>query len=363
MSQPKLFEPFLLGAQKLANRVVMAPLTRNRASAEGDVPTELMAQYYRQRAGAGLIVSEATQISPQGKGYIQTPGIYSDAQVAGWRAIAEAVHGAGGKIFAQLWHVGRISHVDLQPGGAAPVAPSALTARAKTFVSTGFVDTSAPRALETAEIPALIADYVRAAENAVLKAGLDGVEIHAANGYLLDQFLRDKTNLRSDIYGGSPENRRRLVLEIVDAVVGALGPGRVGLRLSPVSTFNDIADSDPQNLFNGLADALSSKTLAYLHVIEGETGGSREAAFDYAALKKAFGGVYLANNGYDRETAIAAIDQGRADLIAFGRPFIANPDLVARLAENAPLNALDPNTLYGGGAEGYVDYPALEPGR
>jgi N-ethylmaleimide reductase len=356
--EAKIFEPYRLGDLELRNRVVMAPLTRNRAGA-GETPNALMADYYRQRAGAGLIVTEATQISQQGQGYIHTPGIFSEAQIAGWRSVTDAVHSAGGLIFVQLWHVGRISHVSLQPNGGAPVAPSAIRANTKTFVESGFVDVSEPRALEPSEIPGIVADYARAAVNAKA-AGFDGVEIHAANGYLLDQFQKDGCNHRTDAYGGSIENRCRLTLEVVDAILEALPPERVGIRLSPVSPANDAVDSNPQPLFGYLAAHLSERKLAYIHAIEGATGGERDVApFDFGALRKAFSGAYIANNGYDRDLAIKTIEDGEADLIAFGRPFISNPDLVERLRRNAPLNPLDQKTLYGGGAEGYTDYPAL----
>jgi N-ethylmaleimide reductase len=359
-AEAELFQPFVLGDLPLRNRVVMAPLTRNRAGGGGEAPNALMAEYYRQRAGAGLIVSEASQISQQGQGYIFTPGIYSDEQVHGWRLVTDAVHQAGGKIFIQLWHVGRVSHVSLQPGGGAPVAPSAIRANTKTFVETGFVDTSTPRALELGEIPGIVADYARAAANAQA-AGFDGVEIHAANGYLLDQFQKDGSNHRTDAYGGTIENRCRLTLEVVDAIAKILPPGKIGIRLSPVSPANDDVDSQPQPLFDYLVGELSRRKLVYIHVIEGATGGARDiAAFDFAALRKNFSGAYIANNGYDRDLAIKTIASGAADLVAFGRPFIANPDLVERLRHNAPLNALNQNTLYGGAAEGYTDYPALE---
>lgn len=360
-AEAELFQPFVLGDLHLRNRVVMAPLTRNRAIGGGEAPNELMAEYYRQRSGAGLIVSEATQISQQGQGYIFTPGIYADEQVRGWRLVTDAVHEAGGTIFVQLWHVGRVSHVSLQAGGGAPVAPSAIRANTKTFIATGFADVSEPRALELSEIPGVVADYAKAAANA-LAAGFDGVEIHAANGYLLDQFQKDGSNHRTDCYGGSIENRCRLTLEVVDAITKILPPGRVGIRLSPVSPANDALDSHPQPLFDHLVRELSARKLLYIHVIEGATGGARDIApFDFAALRKGFSGAYMANNGYSRQLAINAVASGAADLVAFGRPFISNPDLVERLRLDAPLNELDRATLYGGGAEGYTDYPALEP--
>ena len=354
-----LFEPFRLGDLELKNRIVMAPLTRNRATDGTDAPNDLNADYYRQRASAGLIISEASQISQQGQGYIHTPGIYSAAQVEGWKKVTEAVHAAGGRIVIQLWHVGRISHVSLQAGGAAPVAPSAIQAKTKTFVAGGFADVSMPRALDIAEIPGIIADYRRAAENAKA-AGFDGIEIHGANGYLIDQFLKDGTNKRTDAYGGSIENRARFALEVVDAICGVWNSARVGIRIAPVSPANDIAVSDPEKIFFHLVRELNARKLAFIHVVEGATGGPRDIApFDYAGLRKMFNGAYIANNGYTRDMAIDALRNDRADLIAFGKPFIANPDLVERLRRNAPLNDLDKATLYGGGAKGYTDYPSL----
>jgi len=350
-----LFQPFQLGALTLKNRIAMAPLTRNRAP--GNAANALMAEYYRQRAGAGLIITEASPISQQGQGYIDTPWIAGAEQVAGWRLATDAVHEAGGAIFIQLWHVGRISHVSLQRDGGAPVAPSALRANTKTFVAEGFVDVSEPRALDAAELPGIVADYVKAAKNAA-SAGFDGVEIHAANGYLLDQFQRDSSNKRTDAYGGSIENRARLTLEVVDGILAALRPEKVGIRFSPVSPANDVADSDPQALFGYLVEQIAKRRLAYIHIVEGATGGPRDIApFDYAALRKAFPGAYIANNGYDRDMALAAVESGAADLVAFGRPFIANPDLVERLRDGAALAEVDRATLYGGGAHGYTDYP------
>jgi len=354
-----LFTPIKVGELTLPNRVVMAPLTRNRASA-GNVPTAMNATYYAQRAGAGLLIAEATQICPEGQGYIATPGIHSPEQIAGWKLVTEAVHARGGHIVLQLWHVGRISHTSLQPGGKAPVAPSAIRAEAKTFVATGFVDVSAPRALELAEIPALLESYRQAAANA-RTAGFDGVEIHAANGYLIDQFLRDRSNHRTDAYGGSIENRTRLLFEVATAVAKEIGAGRTGVRLSPLTSFGDVSDSDPQALFNRAVERLATLELAYIHVIEGETGGNRDPQpFDYAAMRKPFHGAWIVNNGYDRAMAIDAVTSGRADLVAFGRPFIANPDLPRRLRENTALNVPDQNTFYGGTEHGYTDYPALD---
>ncbi|MGP0058254.1 MAG: alkene reductase [Beijerinckiaceae bacterium] len=354
-----LFSPFRLGDLELKNRVVMAPLTRNRASEDTDAPNDLNAEYYRQRATAGLIISEASQISQQGQGYIRTPGIYTDAQVEGWQKVTRAVHAEGGRIFIQLWHVGRVSHVSLQKGGAAPVAPSAIRAKTRTFTATGFTEVSEPRALASEEIPGIVADYLRAAESAKI-AGFDGIEIHGANGYLIDQFLKDGANKRTDAYGGSIENRARFALEVVDAVCRVWDRARVGIRLAPVSPANGIETSDPEKLFFYLVRELSARGLGFIHVIEGATQGPRDnAPFDYVSLRKNFSGAYIANNGYTRELAIDALRHDRADLIAFGRPFIANPDLVEHLRRNAPLNEPDKATFFGGGAKGYTDYPAL----
>jgi N-ethylmaleimide reductase len=360
MSDTKLFSPAKAGAIELKNRIVMAPLTRNRARAEDDAPYELHAKYYAQRAGAGLIISEASQISPQGKGYAWTPGIYSDAQIEGWRKVTDAVHAKGGKIVIQLWHVGRISHPVLQPGGADPVAPSAISAASKSFDGTSFIETTTPRALETDEIAGIVEDYRKATLNAKA-AGFDGVEIHAANGYLIDQFLKDGANQRTDDYGGSIENRTRFLKEVVDAVTGAWSSDRVGIRLSPFSNANNITESDPQAVFSHVIKLLNNYGLAYLHLVEGQTGGPRDVpeGGDLAALYALFDGATMGNNGYDRDMAIAAVDSGDLDLVAIGRPFISNPDLVERLEKNAPLNPLDPDTLYGGGEKGYVDYPSL----
>ncbi|MBH0239854.1 alkene reductase [Methylobrevis albus] len=355
-----LFQPLRVGDIELANRIVMAPLTRNRATKGTDAPRDINVEYYRQRAGAGLIITEASQISQQGQGYVWTPGIYTDAQVAGWRAVTDAVHAEDGKIVIQLWHVGRISHSSLQPDGGAPVAPSAIRAKGKTYIESGFADVSEPRALDLAEIPGIVADYARAAENAE-NADFDGVEIHAANNYLLEQFLRDSINKRTDAYGGSIENRARLLLEVVDAVTKVLPAGRVGVRLSPVTPANDGgSDSDPQALYDYVAAELGKRGLAYIHVVEGATGGPRDVApFDYAKLKAAFGGVYIANNGYTGELAVEAVSSGKADAVAFGKLFIANPDLPERLRTGAPLNKPDQATFYGGDETGYTDYPAL----
>lgn len=358
MTDKALFQPYQLGSLTLANRFVMAPLTRNRAGA-GLVPSELAATYYAQRASAGLIITEATQISPQAQGYQDTPGLYIQAQINGWRKVTDAVHAKGGKIFVQLWHVGRISHVDLQPNGAAPVAPSAIRAETKVFVNNGFADTSEPRALALDEIPVIIEDFRQAAANAI-KAGFDGVEVHGANGYLLEQFLKDGANQRTDSYGGSVENRARLLLEVTAAVSKEIGAERTGVRISPVSPANAISISNPQEQYDYVADKLNELGIVYLHVVEGATGGPRDIApFNYGSLRQRFKNTYMANNGYNTELASAHLAEGKADLFALGRPFISNPDLVERLKTGAVLNALDGTTLYGGGAKGYTDYPTL----
>jgi N-ethylmaleimide reductase len=354
----KLLEPYKLGPITLPNRLVMAPLTRNRAVA-GMVPSPLAVEYYGQRASAGLLITEASQISQQGQGYQDTPGIYSKEQVAGWRKVTERVHGRGGRIFIQIWHVGRISHTTLQPNGGAPVGPSAIRAKGKTFVGGTFTDISEPRALALEEIPGIVDDFRRATVNAI-EAGFDGVEIHGANGYLLDQFAKDGANKRTDAYGGSIENRARLMLEVTKAVASEAGPERTGIRISPVTPSNDISDSDPQPLFEHIVDHLNALKLVYIHVIEGATGGPRDVApFDYRSLRKRFNGAYIANNGYDFALANKVLAANEADLIAFGKLFIANPDLVERLKRGAPLNAPDKATFYGGDAKGYTDYPTL----
>jgi N-ethylmaleimide reductase len=352
-----LFTAVTIGDLTLPNRIAMAPLTRNRAIEPNTVPSPLAPLYYRQRASAGLIISEATQISQQGQGYVWTPGCFTEEQVEAWRRVTDAVHADGGHIFLQLWHVGRISHTSLQPDGGAPVAPSAIPAKTKTFIASGFADVSAPRALETGEIAGIIADYAHAAACA-RRAGFDGVELHGANGYLIDQFLRDGTNKRSDAYGGAIENRLRFALEATDAVLKVWPATRVGFRMAPVSPANDISDSNPAGTFGALVEALSARHLAYIHVVEGATQGARDVApFDFLALRRAFSGAYIANNGYSRAMAIEAIRDSRADMIAFGRAFISNPDLVERLRADAPLAEGDRKTFYGGGAEGYTDYP------
>ena len=358
MTDQNLFTAYTLGSLTLANRIVLAPLTRNRAGT-GLVPSEFAPTYYSQRASAGLLITEATQISAQAQGYQDTPGLYTQAQIDGWRRVTEAVHAKGGKIFVQLWHVGRVSHVDLQPGGAAPVAPSAIRAQTKTFVNNGFADVSEPRALELDELPGIVNDFRQAAANAIA-AGFDGVELHGANGYLLDQFIKDGANQRTDAYGGSIENRARLLLEVTAAVVAEIGADRTGIRLSPVSPANGVSSSEPQAQFDYIVDQLNALDIVYLHVVEGATGGPRDVApFDFDALRQRFQNTYIANNGYDQNLANSRLAQDKADLIAFGRPFIGNPDLVERLKAGAPLSAFDPTTLYGGGATGYIDYLTL----
>ncbi len=354
-----LLSPHRLGEFALKNRLVMAPMTRSRAL-EGNVPNPLAATYYAQRAAAGLIITEATQVSPQGVGYIRTPGIHSAEQVAGWRLVTEAVHRAGGKIFAQLWHVGRVSHPDFHDG-ALPVAPSAIAAEGEVFTHRGRAKMVTPRALEAHELPGIVAQFRKGAENAKA-AGFDGVELHGANGYLLDQFLRDGANRRTDSYGGSIRNRARLPLEITEAVVAVWGADHVGYRVSPNSAFNSMSDSDPIATFSYLADELSRLRLIYLHATESVAGPMAPPAGTILAapvLRERFKGALILNGGYDAHSADAAIARGAADLIAFGVPFLANPDLPVRYARRAPLNAPDQATFYAGEAKGYTDYPAL----
>jgi N-ethylmaleimide reductase len=352
-----LFQPATIGKLQLPNRVVMAPMTRNRAD-ERDAPHALNAEYYRQRASAGLIITEASQVSPQGKGYPRTPGTYNAAQIAGWSHITEAVHDAGGRIFLQLWHVGRISHPSTQPDGGLPVAPSAIAAEGTIATGNGPQLFPVPRALATAEIPGVVEQFRRGALNA-LAAGFDGVEIHGANGYLVDQFLRDGTNRRTDRYGGSVENRVRFLREVVEAVASVWGNDRVGVRLSPLGNFNSMSDSNPALTFGHAAEVLGRYGLAYLHVVEGghESAGG---PFDWAALKRLFRGAYMANGGYDRARAEAVLAEGRADLVSFGTPYVANPDLAERFRLGLPLAEPDRATFYGGDARGYTDYPALD---
>jgi len=363
-----LFDPVQAGDLQLANRIVMAPLTRNRSP--NAVPPDIAVTYYEQRASAGLIVSEGTAVSHQGQGYSDVPGLYATEQLDAWKPVTKAVHAAGGKIVVQLWHVGRVSHTDLQPDGGAPVGPSAITAKTKTvLIKDGvptFVETSQPRALDAGELPGIVHSFAVAARNAVETAGFDGVEIHGANGYLLDQFLKSDSNQRTDDYGGSIENRARLTLEITRAVADAVGGGKTGIRLSPVTPANDVHDTEAQALFTYVVQQLATLNLAYVHIIEGATGGPRELPdrpFDYEALKAAYrtaGGkaAWMVNNGYDKPMAETAVKEGD-DLVAFGRPFISNPDLVDRIRKNAEWAPLDKATMYGGGAKGYIDYPTL----
>jgi len=358
-----LFDPLQLGDIALANRVVMAPLTRDRAAA-GRAPHALNALYYEQRAdpaaGAGLIISEGTQIGPLGQGYLDTPGMYSPEQLAGWKLVTDAVHRKGGRIVAQIWHVGRISHTSLLPAGEQPVSATAKPANTKTFTPNGFEQVSAPRALSTDEVGQVVGQFRQAARNAI-DAGFDGIEVHGANGYLVEQFLRDSCNDRTDRYGGSIENRARFLVEVMTAVCEEIGPGRVGLRLSPVTPANDIGqDSNPFALFSHLVKELAKLGFAFIEVVEGATGGPRDfAPFDFGALRKLWPNAWIVNNGYTREMALEAVASGRADAVAFGKPFISNPDLTRRLRENAELSAWNQQTFYGGGAEGYTDYPAL----
>lgn len=365
MSLDKLLTPVRIGNTELANRVFMAPLTRSRAGQPGDLPTGLNATHYAQRASAGLIVTEATQISRQGQGYAWTPGIYTDAQQAGWQQVVDQVHAAGGHISLQLWHVGRISHSLLQEGGQPPVAPSAIRADgAKCFVvqpdgTPANVPTDTPRALETAELPGIVADYVAAARRAV-QAGFDFVEVHAANGYLLHQFLATGSNQRSDAYGGSLENRARLLLEVIDAVVAEIGAAKVGVRLSPNFVAHAITDSESETMALYLARAFSARQLAYLHIAEPDWAGGAPLSAEFRqALRRDFTGALIFCGNYTAARAEALIAAGTADAIAFGRPFIANPDLVARFAQGAELNTPDQSTFYGGAEKGYTDYPTL----
>ncbi len=351
-----LFTPIQLGPLELPNRMVMAPMTRNRCP--DTVPTDLTAEYYRQRATAGLIITEGAQVSEQGIGYPATPGIHTPEQVEGWRKVTDAVHAAGGRIFVQLWHCGRISHPDFH-AGEPPVAPSAIKPAGQAFTYEGPKGFVTPRALETDEIPGIVDQYRHAAACA-MEAGFDGVEIHAANGYLIDQFLRDRPNHRTDTYGGSIENRIRFLAEVAEAVCAEIGADRVGVRISPVNRFNDIEDSNPQALFNRVAERLGEIGVVYLHVVEVSMAGEPDASVDFTKLRRRFPGAYMANGGYTKARANATIAEGRADLVSFGVPFLSNPDLVRRLELDAPLNEPNPDTFYGGGAEGYTDYPTLE---
>ena len=354
-----VLSPIQLGPYTLPNRMMLAPLTRNRAG-KGNVPQSINVEYYTQRASAGLIVSEASQISPQGVGYPSTPGIHSQEQVEGWRHITDAVHSKGGRIFLQLWHVGRISHPSLQPGESLPVAPSAIKPAGQAVTYQGLKDFVTPRELDLAEIPGIIEDYRTGAENA-LSAGFDGVEIHGANGYLLDQFLRDGSNHRTDIYGGSVENRMRLMIEVTDVVCSVWGASRVGIRLSPLQPFNDMFDSNPEVTFSYAVEQLNRFGLSYLHVTEmgKEAPNAAGPAFDLVNLKRIWKGIYITNSGYDLVRANASISRNETDMVAFGVLFIANPDLPMRFSQGANLNKPDPSTFYGGDAKGYTDYPSL----
>ena len=367
MATDVLFQPLQLGAVKLQHRIVMAPLTRMRSRQPGDAPHALNAEYYGQRASqGGLIIAEATDVVEAARGYPGAPGSYSDEQVAGWRLVTDAVHAKGGFIFLQIWHTGRISHSSMQPGGALPVAPSAIAApgqhMTRTFESVAF---ETPRALETDEIAGIVAQYRQAALRA-REAGFDGVEIHGANGYLVDQFLQDGTNRRTDRYGGPIENRARFLTEVVDAVTGAIGVDRTGIRLSPWGKFNGMSDSDPATLYAYVAEELGRRRLAYLHVIEpradqnSDTNALDPNAPDAASrLKKIFGGPLIAAGGFTQQTAEKVVAAGHADAVAFGRLFIANPDLPERFRREASLNRYDRSTFYGGDARGYTDYPTL----
>lgn len=353
-----LLTPLEMGPFHLRNRVVMAPMTRNRAENEGKIPVEIMATYYSQRASAGLIITEGSQVSPQGVGYMNTPGIHSKEQVEGWKRVTKAVHERGGTIFLQLWHVGRVSHPDFY-GGDLPVAPSPINPETEAYTPLGLKKTVVPRELSTAEVRDVVRDFVRGAQNA-REAGFDGVEVHGANGYLIEQFLRDSANHRTDEYGGSIENRSRFLMEIVDGVGGAIGRNRVGVRLSPANTWNIPPDSDTKRLYEAVIGRLSGTGLAYLHL--------REKAADVSGIpnmvvnvtehfRPLFKGVLMTNTGFDRESGNRVISSGLADLVAFGVPFISNPDLVERFKRKLPLNAPDQSTFYMGGVKGYIDYP------
>ncbi len=360
MSDNTLFSSYKLGPIDLKNRVVMAPMTRCRAG-EGNVPTSLMALYYKQRATAGLIITEATQVTPEGQGYVHTPGIHSSEQVEGWKKITQAVHEAGGRIFLQLWHVGRISHSLFQPGRVLPVSASAIAPSGQVYTPEGMKPYETPRALETNEIPAVVEKYKIGAENA-LKAGFDGVEIHAANGYLIDQFLQDGTNKRTDAYGGSVENRARFLLEVAKAVIGVWGKDRVGVRLSPNGTFNSMSDSDPKTTFSYATSELNKLGVVYIHFRTGTEQEIRHGRqpVSMETFKPLFKGTIMLNDQFDRTKAETTVESRLAQLIAFGSPFISNPDLVERMKAGAPLTPPDSSTFYGGSEKGYTDYPPLQ---
>jgi N-ethylmaleimide reductase len=359
MTAIDIFSPFELGPLRLPNRVVMAPMTRNRAG-RGNTPGPLNATYYAQRASAGLIISEATQISPQGVGYPGTPGIHSAEQVAGWKSVTDAVHAAGGRMFLQLWHVGRISHPSLQLDGAVPVAPSAIAPAGQAMTLEGMKPFVAPRALETAEIAGIVEDYRQAARNARY-AGFDGVELHGANGYLIDQFLRDGSNRRTDHYGGTAQNRARFLIEVIEAIVGEWGADRVGVRLSPTNPFNDMADSNPAATFATAVDELNRFGLAYLHVVEpaaSDAVADGEVP-DIRFFRNLWRGALIGNKGYDLARANTVIQAGWTDLVSFAILFLANPDLPVRFRSGGPFNPPDRKTFYGGTAAGYTDYPPI----
>ncbi len=355
-----LFSPILLGPYTLPNRMAMAPMTRNRAG-EGNAPQPINAEYYAQRSGAGLIITEGSQIAADAVGYPATPGIHSAAQIAGWKLVTDAVHARGGRIFLQLWHCGRVSHSSLLPGGKLPIAPSAIKLAGQVFTYQGMKDYETPRAIDLSEIPGVIGQYRTAAQNA-LDAGFDGVEIHGANGYLLDQFLRDGSNRRTDAYGGSMANHARLMLEVTEAVCSVWSANRVGIRISPLQPFNDMYDSQPEETFSYVVKELNRFGLAYLHVTEmgKEKPGAAGPAFDLAKLRTIWHGVYMTNSGYDLTRANAALSANAADMVSFGVPFLANPDLPARFAKGAALNMPNQATFYGGNEKGYTDYPFMD---
>lgn len=357
-----LLTPVRLGDLDLPNRMVMAPMTRSRAGT-GNVPTDLVATYYAQRASAGLLVTEATPVEPRAHGYPGIPGLHDDRQEAGWARVTDAVHREDGRIFSQLWHCGRISHPDVQPGGRRPVGPSQVRPEGTLRTPEGEKPFVPPRPLENGEVEQVIGLFGEAARRA-RRAGFDGVELHGANGYLVDQFLRDGTNRREDRWGGSTENRVRFLAEVTDALVEAWGPGRVGVRLSPLNPYNDIEDSDPTATFGAAAEALGEREIAYLHLVEPDPGSHEDGEPPVVTrMREAFGGTVVLNGGYDRERGNEAVASGRADLVSFGKLFLANPDLPERFARGLPLNEADPSTFYGGGAKGYIDYPTWEEKR
>jgi N-ethylmaleimide reductase len=365
-----LFDPVQLGALELPHRIVMAPLTRSRASRPGNAPTDLTVEYYRQRASAALIITEAAQISQQAQGYAWTPGVYSEEQLKGWKRVADAIHAEGGRVFLQMWHVGRVSHPTLQPHGGLPVGPSAMPVPGQTYIEGShgqgeWADVPVPREMTLQEIAATTEDYRRAARLAI-EAGMDGVEIHAGNGYLLDQFINSNSNHRSDAYGGSIENRTRFLIEVADAVADEVGAQRVGVRLTPMGRFMGMGDESPEATYGYAVSALNTRNLAYLHLVEPQiVGVVKDSNVDPAwdriilSLRAAWNGTLILAGGYDKVSAQEALAQGRADLIAFGRPFIANPDLPERLRLDAPLNTPDPSSFFGGTQVGYTDYPPL----